>query len=109
MSVPTRALAPAMDEVTRHLQRWDVRGSVDLITVRISVQRCMVFHTPEKKGHRNMPLPTWNGEAVDQGSPRMYEATEQAWDILREALSNARLTDRSAQELLHAVEATAWL
>jgi hypothetical protein len=39
----------------------------------------------------------------------MYEATNQAWDILREALSSARLTARPAPELLHAVEAAAWL
>jgi hypothetical protein len=56
-----------------------------------------------------MPLPTWNGEIVDQGSSRMVEATGQAWETLHEALGSARLTDRPAQELLHAVEAAAWL
>ena len=56
-----------------------------------------------------MPLPTWNGQVVDQGSSRMVEATGQAWETLHEALSSARLTDRPAQELLHAVEAAAWL
>jgi hypothetical protein len=53
-------------------------------------------------------LPTWNGKPVDQSSQEMVEATTQAWDVLREALSG-HLTDRPAQELLHAVEAAAWL
>jgi hypothetical protein len=56
-----------------------------------------------------MPLPTWNRAPVDQGSPAMYEASDQAWDVLREALGGSGLMRQSAKDLLHALEAAAWL
>lgn len=56
-----------------------------------------------------MPLPTWNRQTVDQASPAMYEASDQAWEVLRGALVSADLRRRSAGELLHALEAAAWL
>lgn len=61
------------------------------------------------KGIELMPLPTWNGEPVEEGSRQMVEAIEQSWDVLREVMGGTALTKRSSQDLLHAVEASAWL
>ena len=56
-----------------------------------------------------MTLPTWNGKPVTQGSPEMSDAITQSWLVLQETLGGTGLTQRSAEELLHAVEAAAWL
>ncbi|MQA09578.1 MAG: hypothetical protein GEU98_13705 [Pseudonocardiaceae bacterium] len=56
-----------------------------------------------------MALPTWRRKPVDRGSPEMYEASDQAWDVLRDAMGSTGLTRRSSDELLHAIEAASWL
>lgn len=39
----------------------------------------------------------------------MYEASDQAWDVLRAALGGSGLMRQSPEDLLHALEAAAWL
>jgi hypothetical protein len=82
---------------------------LDDTVYEFSYTYCTILHTPTLRSNQ-MPLPTWNGEPMEEGSPEMYEATLQAWAVLQEAMgSRGGLHKRPASYLLHAVEASAWL
>ncbi|MFD7306953.1 hypothetical protein [Promicromonospora sp. NPDC059942] len=53
-------------------------------------------------------LPTWNGEVVSSPATEMPEILDEAPEVLRNALGGS-LSRMGTRELLHAIEAAAWL
>lgn len=56
-----------------------------------------------------MALPTWHGQPVEPGDPRMAEALSEAPAVLTAAMGDGRLQDLTSIDLLHAVEAASWV